>query len=76
MSTYISVVDGVDIRSCDCECHIVGNKHRVMHCVPCCDLCGDEYLNVDGSLNQSMFDKAAQKCADHANRQKRASGHD
>lgn len=38
--------DGLTIEHgiCTCECH--GNKN-IRHCTPCCDLCGQQYLDND-----------------------------
>lgn len=33
---------------CKCACHIEGKI--IMHCFPCCDHCGEKYLNNDGSI--------------------------
>ena len=33
---------------CKCDCHKEGII--IMHCFPCCDNCGEKYLNNDGSI--------------------------
>lgn len=34
---------------CDCECHKFG--HHILHCFPCCDLSGRQYIEKDGKIN-------------------------
>lgn len=62
---YRRVIDGHEIIGCNCECHVVGSKYRVMHCAPCCELCGFEYINTDGSLNEAALNEAAQANVDY-----------
>lgn len=42
---------------CTCPCHNIENGIYVMHCMPCCSLCGDRYLNTDGTINEEVLEK-------------------
>lgn len=46
-------------RICHCNCHKEGLV--VMHCFPCCDFCGETYLNFDGSLKYNPYDKKSKE---------------
>jgi len=39
---------------CMCPCHCIDLKH----CVPCCSLTYNKYINKDGSLNETMYESA------------------
>jgi hypothetical protein len=41
---------------CKCGCHIKGVV--MMHCMPCCDLTYEKYINTDGSLDEDALHKA------------------
>lgn len=42
---------------CNCECHVANPSVSIMHCFPCCEHCGVEYLNVDYSPVEGVFER-------------------
>jgi hypothetical protein len=40
---------------CKCECHIKGNI--VLHFIACCELTGESYINIDGSIDFEIYKK-------------------
>jgi len=44
---------GVEV--CDCDCHKEGRN--IMHFMACCDLCGFDYINHDGSIKEEVLYK-------------------
>lgn len=40
---------------CDCPCHTKGVT--IMHFMACCDICGVQYINTDGTYDHSIIDK-------------------
>ena len=46
-------------RTCMCHCHNEGN--HVMHIMACCDLCGEKYINEDGSINEEKLEELMKK---------------
>lgn len=39
---------------CNCACH---KNSMVMHCVPCCDLTGYQYIDESGNLDDILYKK-------------------
>jgi hypothetical protein len=45
-------------RICNCPCHIDGA--HVLHCVACCDLSYEKYINKSGDIDMERYSKLKQ----------------
>jgi len=46
-------------NACMCSCHQDGAE--VMHCIACCELCYDKYIDKDGNLDIIRFNKLSEE---------------
>lgn len=42
-------------KICMCGCH--QDCNNLIHIVPCCDFCGQKYINSDGTLDRARYDE-------------------
>ena len=48
-------------KVCTCMCHRIELKGNVKHCLPCCDLCYEVYIDDNGNIDNKLYDIAVQK---------------
>lgn len=41
------------VKPCMCECHVYGNA--ILEFMPCCKHCGKEYINKDGTVDETKW---------------------
>ena len=56
------MIDKDNIGMCKCKCHIKGT--RIIHCISCCNLTYQKYLNEDGTLDIEAYEKCVKKMLD------------
>jgi len=49
---------------CECGCHKENNS--VLHCIPCCSMCYEKYIDSQGNLNITKWGNVRRKVYEHS----------